>query len=211
MTVEENKLFRWTSSSANADWANINGLSFTSQGDPGEFDLFIDDLHFSGKAIREAVDTSEVTDHKEYQHVILSRTPLDDSCIASDDSGLAGQLCYGELLRRVTPPGTFTCTVSFRPFIKPGEYWTVYAGKTKTGTYKVNGSDFRTLQYTHHISEQGLTTDLILTDDVLNSFPLSKLDARAVLNEYLLENNSKATDMQGGEVDLLIPHLRKTY
>lgn len=206
----ENTYFEWTDT--DGDWTNVDSVEFRIDGAAVGAYIYIDDLHFTGKCVREAVDTSKVTSYHEHQHAILSRTPLDDSAVASDDSGMAGQLCYAELLRRVTPPRTFTCTIPFKPLLKPGEYFTLYAGKTSAGTYKLNGVDFRTLQYTHFCTQQARPqTSLILTDDVKNSFPLSPLNQRAILNEYMLVNNEKATDMQGGDVDLLIPHLRKTY
>jgi hypothetical protein len=193
-------------------WSHIDTIEFVFDvSGPGD-DIRIDDLHFSGKCVREAVHTASVTAYNEYQHVILSRTPLDDSAVAADDSGMAGQLCHAELLRRINPPRYFSCTVPFKPYLKPGECFTVYAGKTTAGAYKLSGVDFRVVEYTHRVT-QGFQpqTSLVMTDDVLNSFPLGAVNARGVLNEYLLENNKKATDMQGGEVDLLIPHLRKTY
>ena len=212
-TVQESRGWRWTEVEVNdTDWANIDSVEFWTSGAGENGALWIDDLHFSGKAIREAVDTTEVTSYNEHQHTILSRTPLDDSAVAADDTGMAGQLCHAELLRRVTPPRTFTCTVPFKHALKPGEYFTLYAGKTTAGAYKLNGVDFRVMEYNHFCSQQARPqTSLVMTDDVLNSFPLGGVDARAILNEYLLENNEKATDMQGGDVDLLIPHLRKTY
>ena len=223
-TKAESQLNRWSNGDAGAaiaagapDWTDINGIAFIFAETAADGIIWIDDLHFSGKCIREAVALGGETDpdphpNNQYQHTILSRTPLDDTAVASDDSGLAGQICYGELLRRVTPPRTFTCTVPFKPLLKPGEYFEVYAGKTGAGSYKLNGVDFRVTQYTHFCTQQNRPqTSLVMNDDVKNSFPLGPLDARAVLNEYLLVNNSKATDMQGGDVDLLIPHLRKTY
>lgn len=204
--------YKWSVGDGAPDWSEINSICFRVFDGTGTEQLYIDDLHFSGRCIREAVDTSEVTDHNEHQFPLISRTPLDDSAIASDDTGMAGALTYAELLRRVSTPRTLRCTVPFKPYLKPGEYFTVYLGKTISGSYKENGVDFRVLEYTHRLNvNTGVETDLVLTDDVLNSFPLGSLDARAVLNEYMLENNSKATDMQGGDVDLLIPHLRKTY
>jgi hypothetical protein len=213
-TLVEERVNRWGSNGI-PSWFTMNGIAFNTSGAGGNGDIYIDDLHFSGKVIREAVDTSEVTSYNEHQHVIMSRTPLDDSFVATDDSGMAGQLCHAELLRRVNPPKNLTVTVSLKPSLKAGEYFKIYAGRmgtSRTGyTYKVNGVDYRTLQYTHHITRDGATTTLYLTSDVTNSFPISDVRARKVLNEYLLENNEKATDMQGGNVDLLIPHLRKTY
>jgi hypothetical protein len=216
--AEESKTYKWTNNDGNAVWSNIEGVNFTTVSTGGGAShLWIDDLHFSGKCVREAVALGGEVDpdphpNNQYQHAMLSRTPLDDTAVAADDTGMAGQLCHAELLRRVTPPRTFTCTVPYLPNLKPGELFTLYAGRTTAGAYKLNGEDFRVTEYTHRctMGAQPQTT-LTLTDDVLNSFPLGRVDARAVLNEYLLENNSKATDMQGGDVDLLIPHLRKTY
>lgn len=210
-SAAETRQLRW-GTNGSPDWTNIDTIEFVIAGAGEGGYLLIDDLHFSGKCIREAVDTSEVTSYDEHQHTILSRTPLDDTAVASDDSGMAGQLCHAELLRRVTPPRTFTCTIPFKSGLKPGEYFRLYAGKTTAGTYKLNGVDFRVLKYVHFCTQQARPqTSLVMTDDLKNSFPLCGIDTQAVLNEYLLVNNEKATDMQGGNVDLLIPHLRKIY
>jgi hypothetical protein len=217
-TVEETRMFEWVNGTGaveagggNGVWTTINCIAFrVTPVAPENCDFIIDDLHFSGKAIREAVDTSEVTANNEYQHAIISRTPLDDTAVAATDTGMAGQLCHAELLRRAAPPRQLQCTVPLQVNLKPGEQYSVYLGKTAS-SYKINGVDFRVTGYTHRINEGGRTTTLTMTDDVLNSFPLTAGDQRKLLNEYLLENNAKATDMQGGDVDLLVPHLRKTY
>jgi len=210
-SAEESKQFRWTKA-GNGDWADIKGISFQGTRLLAGNVTYIDDLHFSGKIVREAVDTSEVTDHDEHQKVFISRTALDDSCKAADDTGMAGYYAYAELLRRVNIPRTITFTIPMRPELLPGEYFKIYAGKTLAGTYKINGVDFRTLQYTHSIGmAEGFITTVSATDDLLNSFPINPVDTKTILNEYLLINNAKATDMKGGDVDLLIPHMRKTY
>jgi hypothetical protein len=209
-TMEETRMYEWVKGTGaveagggNAVWTSINCVAFRVTPVASEdCDFWIDDLHFSGKCIREAVDTSEVTSYNEYQHAILSRTPLDDTAVAATDTGMAGQLCHAELLRRVSPPRYMTCSVPLQVNLKPGEYYSIYAGKTAS-SYKINGVDFRT--------GDGWQTRLTLTDDVKNSFPLTPVDSRKTLHEYMLENNAKATDMQGGDVDLLVPHLRKTY
>ena len=215
-STDESKQYRWADSNpGTTDWADINGFAFviTGGGVATHAILYVDDLHFSGKIIREAVDTTEVTAYDEYQYKVISNTPLDDTCVAATDTGMAASIAYAELLRRVSPPRTLICNIALRPELKPGEHFKVYCEKTLGGAYNVNGVDFRVLRYEHHISQppQGAFTTLYLTDDVLNSYPLTHVDAQGVLNEYMLENNSKATDMKGGGIDLLIPHLRKTY
>ena len=194
----------------NADWSEINGIAFTTAGSTGS-DIFIDDLHFKGKIIREAVDTSEVTSYNEYQKVLISNTPFDDTAVASLDTGMAASIAYAELLRRVSPPRTLICKIALRPEVKPGEYFKVYCETKRDGTYNVNGVDFRVLRYEHSIDMSGAVTTLYLTDDVMNSYPMTHVKVQEVLNEYMLENNAKATDIKGGGVDLLISHLRKTY
>ena len=201
---------RWDVNGTTPSWSNIDGICFHTVLAGGDAMLYIDDLHFTGKIAREAVDTSEVTTYKERQHVLISKTALDDSGITSDDTGMAGAIAYAELLRRVNVPRNINFDIELRPDLKPGEYFKIYAGKSSTG-YNINGVDFRVLTYTHKITAQGAITTVNVTDDVLNSFPLNKIDQRAVLNEYLLENNEKATDMKGVDVDLLVSHMRKEY
>jgi hypothetical protein len=205
----ESRAFRW-STVGSPSWTNINSLEFYIAGSDEDAALRVDDLHFSGKIIREAVDTSEVTAKHEHQKIVFSQAALDDTGIASDDSGMAGQIAYAELLRRVTLPRSITFTTELKPDLLPGEYFKIYAGK-RFNSYKINGVDFRVIQYEHLIDQLGFNTTITATDDLLNSYPINAKDARSILNEYLLYNNKKATDMQSGEVDVLVPHLRKTY
>ena len=206
----ENKRFRWAQFGTPA-WSNIDSIEFATAGAGADGRLLIDDLHFSGKIIREAVDTSEVTTYNEYQKIIMSRNALDDSAVALDDSGMAGQYAYAELLRRVNLPRTMRCRVPLQKDLKPGEYYSINAGYNGVG-YEINAVDFRTTEYIHNIDGDGFNTDLVLTDDVKNSFPVSKLDMRGFLDEFMLVNNEEAKNMKSnGVVDLLIPHLRKPY
>jgi hypothetical protein len=219
-TTDESRLFRWIAGTGavaapggNAVWTTINSIAFRVTPTIGnDCDLFLDDLHFSGKITREAVDTSEVTAYTEYQLPIISRDALDDSAVASDDTGMAGAMAYAEMLRRVNIPRTLHFTTEMKPLIKPGEYFSVNAAEKLDGTYNISAVDFRVTQYIHSIDSSGFLTDFVVTDDVLNSFPITKLDERSLFNEFMLVNNDQAKNMRsGGEIDLLIPHLRKAY
>jgi len=88
--LDENRRYRYTEVGA-PDWADINGICFMFNSATQQSDIYVDDLHISGKIIREASDTSELAAHDEYQRVILNDTAIDDTLDASDDSGLGGQ------------------------------------------------------------------------------------------------------------------------
>jgi len=93
----------------------------------------------------------------------------------------------------------------------PGQKLHVHAAKTASGSFNID-SDFRVLVATHVIRTDGFLTIVTATDDLLNSFPMTAINQRAILTEYLLVNNREATDIRaGGEVDLLIPVLSKDY
>ena len=90
------------------------------------------------------------------------------------------------------------------PDLLPGEYVHVHAGKTASGTFNID-EDYRVIDMVHTIDMNGFLTTVTATNDVKNSFPVTGVDQREILNEYTLINNKEATDMKGGAVDLLIP------
>lgn len=208
------------SKTGNGDWSNINGIMFQFDGTADRDVICVDDLHISGKIIREAVDTSEVTAHDEIQLPIISIDALDDSCVASDDTGMAGAMAYAELLRRVNIPETIEFKTTMFPDLRAGEYFALSFRKrpiskgdiTKALTFYHEEEDFRVLKYTHRIGKQGAYTHVTATDDLLNSFPITNMDQRSLLNEFMLVNNEEAKNMRSsGNVDLLVEHLRKPY
>lgn len=208
--TETFKGVQWTKVN-NADWTNINYIRIVATWGIETY-VYIDDLHFGrGKIIREAYNSTSITANKEDQAILISRTAMDDSGIATDDSGMAARYAYAELLRRQKIPLTIRFNVRLKPAMLPGQKIHVHACKTSGGSFNVD-KNFRMLNVTHTMTEsQGGITTVTATDDLTNTFPLTTLDERRLITEYILVNNKEALDMRGGEVDLLIPHLAKDY
>lgn len=209
-TTDEGRQYRW-SKWGDPSWSKIDSIEFVIAGAGAGGKLYIDDLHFKGKLARSAKDTSEITRVNEYQKVLISRESLDDSCIASDDTGFAGRIAYAELLRRSTMPKTITFQVSLKPKMMAGQKVHVHAEKRADGTFAID-ADYRVLEVEHNINLQGATSSVTATSDLLNAFPISVPDQYAMMLENLMVNSKEAKNMRAtSEVDLLIPILEKAY
>lgn len=193
------------------DWTDINGIAFRIPSYVGDDYLYIDDLHFGqGKIIREAKNSTNITANKEKQLIFISKTAMDDSGIATDDSGMAARYAYAELLRRQKIPLTIQFTVRIKPSMLPGQKIHVHAAEAEDGTFNVD-KDFRILRLIHGRAGKNVFTAVTATDDLTNSFPITTMTQRQLLTEYVLVNNREALDMKSGDVDLLIPRLTKDY
>jgi len=178
-------------------------------------DLWIDDLHISGKIIREARDTSEVTDHNEWQRFIRNDTAVDDTLKASDDSGTAARLCYAEMLRRSQTPIVGMIQIPLAPTLLPGQ--TVYpnACQKSDGTYRIQ-KDMRVKELRHVIGKTapygGFATILNLTDDVTNTHAFGAPDAYSLLMEYAgALGHAEAMNLKSSGIDTQITRLGKAY
>jgi hypothetical protein len=209
---EDSREFRWTASSANADWTNINGLAFYALGvgeNPGV--LCLDDLHFSGKIVRSAKNAAAIAANTEAQKVLIARNAMDDSCVASDDTGFAARFAYAELLRRLALPQTISFTVMGKPTMMAGQKLHVHACKQPAGTFIID-ADMRALVVEHNFSTQGFITTVTATSDLMNSYPINQPDQYGMWMENMFLNSNEAKNIRaGGEVDLLIPMLSKSY
>jgi hypothetical protein len=213
----ETRKFRWTDLDAGApDWAAIKGICFYTHcnaGDDGH--LLIDDLHFTGKIIRSAYDSTSIstTVGREYQKILISQVTLDDSAEYGIDTGLAARLAAAELFRRRALPYTVSATLAgIAPTMMAGQKLKVYAGLKLSGTYAINGATMRIMELEHALTAQGGYTTVTATTDLLNSHPISKLDQYATWKENMLVNSKEAKDIRASsEVDLLIPILAYDY
>ena len=208
-TLNANNEFVWVGDGGE-DWTSIKGLAFVVQ---ALTYIGVDDLHFSGKLVRSAYDSDDITAHKEYQKVCISRNAMDDSCIAEDDTGFAARVAYAELLRRMALPQTITfSTCTDMKAALAGQKLHVHACKQSTGDFRIN-TDMRILEITHEIGEGvGYKHTVTATTDLLNSFPISVPDQFAMWQENLFLNSKEAKNIRSGaEVDLLIPMLIKDY
>ncbi len=208
---EENKTFKWTDAGgAGADWSDINGIEFSGIGN-GDI-TYIDDIHLTGKIVRQAYVSDNITSNREHQKLFISRYAMDDSCVASDDSGNAGRLAKAELLRRILNPVSIQFTTGLHSSMLAGQKLYVQAGLLASGSYRID-SAMRAMTVEHGFNIlEGAYTRVTATTDLYNTRPISSTDAWALQQEFTLVNSGEAKNMRAGaEIDLLIPMLKKDY
>lgn len=210
-TLAEQRYYRW-STNGSPNWNDINGFAFRiNVSASGWGETFIDDLHLSGKIVREAKDTSEISANDEYQKIIRNDTAINDSLTASDDSGVAGQLAYAELLRRSQTPIVGLIKIPGAVDILPGQKIYVEACQQSGGSYRID-DDFRVVELKHLFTPEGFTTTLNLTDDVTNSHAFGVPTQWSILKEYAgALGHAEAKNLKGSGVDILIPVLSNSY
>ena len=135
-TKEEHKTTKWAMVGT-LDWTEINYIKFIIVASGGvDPKLYIDDLHFAGKIIRSAYHSDDISNNDEVQRVMISRTAMDDSGKADDDTGSAARYTYAELLRRMNIPKTIVFTTKLREDLLPGQKIYVEACRTASGAYE---------------------------------------------------------------------------
>lgn len=207
---EADKSIDWKSSGA-PDWSSIAGVTFQLGGAAIAPVIYIDDFHFTGKIIREAKNSTNITANNEYQKVFIARNSMDDSCIASDDTGMVGRIAYSELLRRQSLPYSITFTTYLQPSMMAGQKCHIHALKKMDGTYTID-TDMRMTEIQHIMENSGAFSIVTATTDLLNSRAISTPDQYSTIMENTLINSKEAKDMRAGaEVDLTIPVLSKDY
>jgi hypothetical protein len=210
-SVAETLQFRW-SQTGSPRWTDIDTVEFmvSLAGDNGW--LKIDDLHFSGRIIRSAKNSTNITANKEYQKVLISRYAMDDSCIAADDTGFAARIAYAELLRRQVLPTTISFTIIGKPAMMAGQKCKVQACKKADGTYAID-SIMRITELQHDFASlSSFLTTVTATTDVKNTHPISRPDQYGMWLENMFLKSDEAKNIRAGaEVDVLIPILQKNY
>lgn len=209
-TVEDNKEFKWIETGSPV-WTDIKGIVFQLAMVEDVY-VGVDDLHISGKIIRSAKHSPSITAYKEKQTVLIARNAMDDSGIATDDTGFAARIAYAELLRRLSQPKTilFTTDTDMKTAMA-GQKIHVKACKQAGGTYALD-SDMRILELEHSWSAQGYSATVTATTDLTNSFAINNPDAYTLWQENMFINSAEAKNIRAGaEVDLLIEPLIKDY
>lgn len=214
-TGDESKRIRWIPFNVGGDlnWNNINYVMFTMGSGAGESnDAYVDDLHFSGKVIREARDTSEITTYGDWQKIILNDVAVDDSLKEADDTGTAARLAYAEVLRRAVIPTTTNIHVPLAIDFLPGQKTYTQACVKVDGTYRVQ-EDFRASLVTHTVNPAaGARTILTLTNDLSNSHAKTVPNQHGMLMEYVGSlGHREAKDLKSSGIDPLITRLLKDY
>lgn len=199
--------FNWTD--AGGDWSEIHGFAVLIARDD-TYSIYLDDLHFSGKIIRECYDTSAITaTTKERQVFVRLDTALDDTLNVNDNTGTAALLCASELYKRLATPITGTLSVPLKEDMLPGQIIHVHAGKKPDGSFRFD-LDMRIKELTHTISTppSGFRTLLNLTSDVSNTHAPGVPDAWGLVQEYAgALKHGEAGDLKASGVDNLIPRL----
>jgi len=191
----------------NADWSNINGIALFAGVNNG-WDKFFDDIHFSGRVIRDCYDASEITATKPEMQVFLRMdTALDDTLNTTANTGTAARVAHAELLRRAQQPIVGTYTMPLKHTLLPGQTLHVHSGLKSDSTYRFN-QDMRVKQVRHNIRASGYTTTVDLTSDVSNSHAPGVTDMWSLITEHAgALNQGQAKDLKSAGVDNLITRL----
>lgn len=203
---------KWRELGSVYNWNNINRIRLAHTCTVGQTpSIWVDDLHFFSKIIREAYDSTAITANKEYQRVILNDTAIDDTFKATDDSGTAARLVYAELLRRKQTPIVGIIKIPGVPDILPGQLTHIHSNKKADGTFRID-KDFRIKEIRHTLSNTGFETILNLTDDLYNSHAFAAPTAYSLLAEYAgALGHAEAKNLKSSGIDIEIPRLSKNY
>jgi hypothetical protein len=211
---DEARRFRW-SETGSPDWGDIDDICFQEAGTGVGGWFLIDDLHFSGKIIREAKDTSEITTYKDHQWPILNNTAVDDTLQAgtpgTTDIGTAARLAKAEMLRRATIPVTAMLKIPLAVDFLPGQKTHCHANEKADGTFRTD-VDFRAVEVKHTFNRAGGFTILNLTDDVTNSHAKALPTQASLLAEYVgALGHKEAKNLKGSGMDPLLTRLTESY
>ena len=199
------------------DWSNVDGIEFyfNNAGYADAHSFWIDDLHFTGKIIREARDAGAITGgEKERQIFLRLDTAIDDSCTTSDNTGTAARLAASELFRRSEFKTTEahrgltgTITIPMKEDLLPGQQLHVHAEKKLDNTYRYD-LDMRIHSLIHTVSADKYLTTCNLTSDLWNSITLDTPSAWGIMkdNVYAL-GHAEARDLKASGIDLGINRL----
>ena len=193
------------------DWTDVNWIQFSMVLDVAT-ELYVDDLHFSGKIIREAYSSADIAAKGvEKQKVIRNDAALDDTMVAADDSGTAAQLAYAELLRRMQTPIVGVLPIPLLPDLLPGQTVHIHACEKADGSFRTD-QDFRVKELRHVIKGRDGWTTLNLTSDVTNSHAFAAPTRYSLLKEYAgALGHAEARNLKGSGIDNQIPRLIVDY
>jgi hypothetical protein len=216
-TAQEDRRHRWVAGTGAiaapggaADWADINGVAFRVTADPAtDTEFLIDDLHISGKIVREAYNSTSIAANTEYQKILRMDIAIDESLTASDDTGTAGLLAYNELLTRQTTPVVGQVTTPGIVDVLPGQKIHVHADQQASDTFRVD-STFRIKEIVHSFTQTGFTTTLDVTDDLTNTFAFGYMNmVRTLAKAFYID--PEAQNLKASGVDTLVSRLSKDY
>ncbi len=174
-------------------------------------DLYIDDLHFSGKLIRRAFDSTLIAADNDWQVVIHNDNAWDDAMKVGDDSGTAARLAKAELMRRRLKPTVAQIRIPLSIDALPGQKTHVHAHKKADGTFRTD-KDFRIKELTHVFELPNPYTIFNVTDEVAVSHGMGAPSAQSLLIQYAGPlGNAEAKNLKASGIDILINGFLKDY
>jgi len=208
-SAEYNRYFEWQTS-GNPDWTDINGVCFFTY-NPSPVSnglLYVDDLHLTGKIIREAYNSTHINLYNEIQKIVHMDTAVNDSIKTADDTGTAARLAYAELLASQSQPTRGTITTPIITDILPGQLVAV-KHDWRYGTKYGIDEDYRIQQVHHHFGAKPQTT-LTVTNDLTNSFAAGPSEALSALARALFYD-PEAKSLKTTGIDTLVQRLSIDY
>ena len=196
------------------DWSDIDYIRFTLPAGVG-YDLFVDDMHFSGVVVREAKDTAAIGANKTYMKIMRNDTAVCDTLQqgtpGTTDTGAIAQLAHAELLRRSCTPIVGMIQTPLIVDLLPGQTVYVEACQQASGAYRID-KDMRVVELRRSVRKNQFRTVLNLTDDVENSHAFGAPTMLGMLKAYAgALGSGEARDVKGGALDNQIPRLTETY
>jgi len=196
------------------DWGEVNGVLF-GLCLLNTVNVYVDDLHFAGKIIREAYDSSEIDSVKKDRAVFLRLDTavddtLDSTTTGGDYSGTAARLATNELMRRtqvnVIPEKnrflTATVKLPLKEDLLPGQLLHVRAERRANGSFRFD-LDMRVLKISHRLNLDGYSTSVELTSDLYNTRTLGVPNLWGLLMKYAgALNHGEAKDLKASGLDI---------
>ena len=197
---ESNSAFgRMTAAGGGGDWTNVNWIGFVIVNKPVGSALYIDGVQFNGQILRGAKEAGIGANNKLKLKVITDDIAKDDSMVASDDSGVIGQLCKAELYRCKTTPLVGEIRVPYLYDLMAGQLLHIHAKKTTAGTSNID-RDMRAVRVELTFDGTSNFMDSItVTSDVINSYPRM---AWTNMNKVLADARPESQDRQASSLKM---------
>lgn len=201
--------WHWNETGA-PDWTEIDGIMIVA-GTVNAYNVYVDDLHFTGRIVRSCYDTTEITaTNKERQHFIRMDHAVDDTTIPNDDdAGMAALIAVSELYRRTATPTVGTLSFPLKEDMLPGQTLMVYSGlKADKSTFRWSNLPMRVKELRHIINAGQAVTSVQVTSDVTNTFAPGVPSMWGRLLDSTAEmNQGQANNLKMSGVDNKIPRL----
>jgi len=197
---------KWTGS---GDWANINYMEFALQTAADNRFVYLDDLHFTGKIIREAYNSTSIVANAEHQKIIRMNSAVDDSMKQADITGTAARLAYAELLTAQKTPIIATLETPGIVDLLPGQYMHIHAAKRNSGAFRID-TNFRAKQINWAFKENGFRTVTQITDDLESTFSKGQAELMSAYYKVVF-TDPEAQSLRATGIDVLVPRLSVDY